>query len=59
MRSSSGDPADARPGSGDTKDMAHQAFLSSQGAERLELSPAETTAFVLRDRDAMVKLLVP
>ena len=38
-------------------DPAHQAFLAAQGAERLELSAAETTAFVRRDKDAMVKLL--
>ncbi|MCB2043077.1 MAG: tripartite tricarboxylate transporter substrate-binding protein [Burkholderiaceae bacterium] len=38
-------------------DPAHQAFLESQGAERLDLSPAQTTAFVQRDKDAMVKLL--
>ena len=38
-------------------DPAHQAFLAAQGAERLELSPAETTAFVRRDKEAMVKLL--
>lgn len=38
-------------------DPAYQKFLTSQGAERLELTPAETTAFVRRDKEEMGKLL--
>ena len=38
-------------------DPAYQSFLSSQGAERKSLSPAETTAFVKKDKEAMARLL--
>lgn len=38
-------------------DPAYQTFLDSQGAERMELTPAETTAFVKRDKEAMTRLL--
>jgi tripartite-type tricarboxylate transporter receptor subunit TctC len=38
-------------------DPAYQALLASLGAERMALSPAETTAFVQRDKVAMTKLL--
>ncbi len=38
-------------------DPAYQQLLASQGAERMDLSPAETTAFVQRDKVAMAKLL--
>jgi tripartite-type tricarboxylate transporter receptor subunit TctC len=38
-------------------DPAYQKVLDSQGAERMELSPAETTAFVQRDKAAMTRLL--
>lgn len=38
-------------------DPAYQKVLASQGAERMELSPAETTAFVQRDKAEMTKLL--
>lgn len=38
-------------------DPAYQKVLDSQGAERMDLSPAETTAFVQRDKVAMTKLL--
>ena len=38
-------------------DPAHKEFLASQGAERMDLSPAQTTAFVKRDKDAMAALL--
>ncbi|MCZ4312964.1 tripartite tricarboxylate transporter substrate binding protein [Comamonadaceae bacterium G21597-S1] len=38
-------------------DPVHQEFLASQGAERLDLTPAQTTAFVKRDKDAMASLL--
>jgi tripartite-type tricarboxylate transporter receptor subunit TctC len=38
-------------------DPAYQKVLTSQGAERLELSPAGTTAFVQRDKAQMAKLL--
>ncbi len=38
-------------------DVTYQNVLASQGAERMELSPAETTAFVQRDKVAMTKLL--
>lgn len=38
-------------------DPVYQTLLASQGAERMDLSPAETTAFVQRDRVAMSKLL--
>jgi hypothetical protein len=31
--------------------------MASQGAERKSLSPAETTAFVRQDKEAMAKLL--
>lgn len=39
------------------RDPAWQQFLAAQGAERLDLSPAETTAFVAADKAAMAKLL--
>ena len=39
------------------RDPAWQQFLASQGAERLDLSPADTTAFVAADKAAMAKLL--
>ena len=38
-------------------DPAYQKVLTAQGAERLSLSPAETTAFVQRDKEAMTRLL--
>jgi tripartite-type tricarboxylate transporter receptor subunit TctC len=38
-------------------DPAHQEFLASQGAERMDLSPAQTTAFIKRDKEAMASLL--
>lgn len=38
-------------------DPAYQKLLASQGAERLDLTPAQTTAFVRRDKEAMSKLL--
>ncbi len=38
-------------------DPAYQKLLASQGAERLELSPAETTKFVRQDKAAMTKLV--
>lgn len=38
-------------------DPAYQKVLASQGAERMDLSPAETTAFVQRDKAAMARLL--
>jgi tripartite-type tricarboxylate transporter receptor subunit TctC len=38
-------------------DPAYQKLLASQGAERMDLSPAETTAFVQRDKVAMTQLL--
>ncbi len=38
-------------------DPAYQKVLASQGAERMDLSPAETTAFVQRDKAEMAKLL--
>lgn len=38
-------------------DPAYQKLLESQGAERLDLTPAETTAFVRQDKEAMSKLL--
>ena len=38
-------------------DPAYQTLLTSLGAERMTLSPAETTAFVQRDKVAMTKLL--
>ncbi|QHE85067.1 Bug family tripartite tricarboxylate transporter substrate binding protein [Hydrogenophaga sp. BPS33] len=38
-------------------DPAYQKLLAGQGAERMELSPAETTAFVRRDKENMSKLL--
>ena len=38
-------------------DPAYQKVLASQGAERMDLSPAETTAFVQRDKVAMAQLL--
>jgi tripartite-type tricarboxylate transporter receptor subunit TctC len=38
-------------------DPAYQSFMASQGAERKSLSPAETTAFVRQDKEAMAKLL--
>lgn len=38
-------------------DPVYQKFLATQGAERLDLSPAETTAFVRKDKDEMGKLL--
>ncbi|KQP04408.1 tripartite tricarboxylate transporter substrate binding protein [Pseudorhodoferax sp. Leaf265] len=38
-------------------DPAYQALLSSLGAERLDLSPAQTTAFVQADKVAMTQLL--
>lgn len=38
-------------------DPAYQALLSSLGAERLDLSPAQTTAFVQADKVAMTALL--
>jgi tripartite-type tricarboxylate transporter receptor subunit TctC len=38
-------------------DPSYQKVLDSQGAERMDLSPAETTAFVQRDKVAMTKLL--
>ncbi|MGE0312853.1 MAG: Bug family tripartite tricarboxylate transporter substrate binding protein [Lautropia sp.] len=38
-------------------DPAYAGFIDAQGGERLTLSPAETTAFVERDRAAMQALL--
>lgn len=38
-------------------DPGYQKVLASQGAELLDLSPAETTAFVQQDKAAMAKLL--
>jgi tripartite-type tricarboxylate transporter receptor subunit TctC len=38
-------------------DPAYQALLTSLGAERLDMSPAQTTAFVQADKVAMTKLL--
>ncbi|RZL94936.1 MAG: tripartite tricarboxylate transporter substrate binding protein [Variovorax sp.] len=38
-------------------DPAYQTLITSLGAERMALSPAETTAFVQRDKVAMSKLL--
>lgn len=38
-------------------DPAYQKLLDSQGAERMDLTPAETTAFVRQDKEAMSKLL--
>lgn len=38
-------------------DAGYQKLLASQGAERLDLSPADTTAFVRRDQEAMSALL--
>lgn len=38
-------------------DPAYQQVLSAVGAERLELSPAETTEFVRKDKAAMATLL--
>ncbi|RCW70549.1 Bug family tripartite tricarboxylate transporter substrate binding protein [Pseudorhodoferax soli] len=38
-------------------DPAYQTLLSSLGAERLDLSPAQTTAFVQADKVAMTHLL--
>lgn len=38
-------------------DPVYQNLLASQGAERMDLSPAETTSFVQRDKVAMSKLL--
>ncbi len=38
-------------------DPAYQKVLASQGAELLDLSPADTTAFVQQDKVAMAKLL--
>jgi tripartite-type tricarboxylate transporter receptor subunit TctC len=38
-------------------DPAWQAFLASIGAERMQLAPRETTAFVEADKAAMTKLL--
>lgn len=38
-------------------DPAYQNLLASNGAERMDLSPAETTSFVQRDKVAMTKLL--
>jgi tripartite-type tricarboxylate transporter receptor subunit TctC len=38
-------------------DPAYQTLLASLGAERMDLTPAETTAFVQRDKVAMTKLL--
>jgi tripartite-type tricarboxylate transporter receptor subunit TctC len=38
-------------------DPAYQKLLASQGAERMDLSPAETTTFVQRDKTAMTQLL--
>ena len=38
-------------------DPAYQKILASLGAERMEMTPAETTAFVQRDKVAMTKLL--
>lgn len=38
-------------------DPAYQTLLSSLGAERLDLSPAQTTAFVQADKVAMAQLL--
>lgn len=38
-------------------DPSYQKVLASQGAERMDLSPAETTLFVQRDKVAMTKLL--
>jgi hypothetical protein len=38
-------------------DPAYLTFLDSQGAERMDLSPAQTTEFVKRDKAAMVTLL--
>ena len=38
-------------------DPAYQALLTSLGAERLDLSPAQTTAFVQADKVAMAQLL--
>ncbi len=42
---------------GANADPSYQKTLASQGAERLELSPAETTAFVQRDKTQMTQLL--
>ena len=38
-------------------DPGYQKVLTSQGAERLDLSPAETAVFVQRDKAQMAKLL--
>ncbi|RZL98504.1 MAG: tripartite tricarboxylate transporter substrate binding protein [Variovorax sp.] len=38
-------------------DPAYQKLLAAQGAERMDLSPAQTTAFVQRDKEAMTALL--
>ena len=38
-------------------DPAYQAFLDTQGAEGMNLTPEQTTAFVKRDKEAMIKLL--
>jgi tripartite-type tricarboxylate transporter receptor subunit TctC len=38
-------------------DPVYQKLPESQGAERLDLTPAETTAFVRQDKEAMSKLL--
>ena len=38
-------------------DASWQKFLGDQGAERVDLSPRETTAFVEADKLAMAKLL--
>ena len=38
-------------------DPAYQALLASVGAERVDLSPAQTTAFVQADKVAMAQLL--
>lgn len=38
-------------------DPAYQQVLAAVGAERMDLSPAETTAFVQQDKAAMAKLL--
>ncbi len=38
-------------------DPAYQKLLDSQGAERMDLTPAETTAFVRQDKEAMSRLL--
>lgn len=42
---------------GVSSDPAWQQVLASQGAEQINLSPAETTAFVRQDQAAMTKLL--